>query len=72
VREFVLRLREELREHFEQLGALHVHLSKFFRYAEVLEPGARGLLQDIKNVLDPEGRMNPGNLGLAKPDARQS
>lgn len=71
-REFVLRLREELRDHFEQLGALHVHLSKFFRYAEVLEPGARGLLQDIKDVLDPEGRMNPGNLGLVKPPSTRS
>ena len=66
-REFVLRLRAELRDHFEALGALHVHLSKFFRYAEVLEPGARGLLQDIKTALDPEGRMNPGNLGLGNP-----
>ncbi|MFO1455302.1 MAG: FAD-binding oxidoreductase [Steroidobacteraceae bacterium] len=72
VREFVLRLREELRDHFEGLGALHVHLSKFFRYAEVLEPGARALLQDIKDVLDPEGRMNPGNLGLAKPGSMRN
>ncbi|MCU0759441.1 MAG: FAD-binding oxidoreductase [Steroidobacteraceae bacterium] len=70
-REFVLQLRAELRDHFERLGALHVHLSKFFRYAEVLEPGARGLLQDLKAVLDPEGRINPGNLGLAMPGAGQ-
>ncbi len=63
---------QELRDHFEGLGALHVHLSKFFRYAEVLEPGARALLQDIKDVLDPEGRMNPGNLGLAKPGSMRS
>ena len=49
-----------------------MHLSKFFRYAEVLEPGARGLLQDIKDVLDPEGRMNPGNLGLVKPPSTRS
>ena len=67
VREFVLRLRAELRDHFERLGALHVHLSKFFRYAEVLEPGTRELLQDIKDVLDPQGRINPGNLGLRGP-----
>ena len=32
----------------------------------------RGLLQDIKDVLDPEGRMNPGNLGLVKPPSTRS
>jgi hypothetical protein len=71
-RRFVRDLRAELRDFFEELGAIHVHLSKFFRYAQVLEPGARGLLQDLKAVLDPEGRLNPGNLGLGKPGSRST
>lgn len=65
-REFVRRLRFELRDFFRDLGAIHVHLSKFFEYADVLEPGTRGLLQDIKTALDPECRLNPGSLGLQK------
>ncbi len=65
-REFVLQLRHELRDLFEELGSLHVHASKFFRYADVLAPGTRDVLWDIKSALDPELRLNPGNLGLRK------
>jgi D-lactate dehydrogenase (cytochrome) len=65
-REFVLQLRHELRDLFEELGSLHVHASKFFRYADVLAPGTRDVLWDIKAALDPGVRLNPGNLGLRK------
>jgi hypothetical protein len=65
-REFVLQLRHELRDLFEELGSLHVHASKFFRYAEVLAPATRDVLWDIKSALDPGIRLNPGNLGLHK------
>jgi FAD/FMN-containing dehydrogenase len=41
-----------------------VHTSKFFRYGELLLPGTRDLLRDLKAALDPEGMFNPGNLGL--------
>ena len=64
VREFVQTLRSDLRDLYEELGAIHVHLSKFFRYAEVLTPDTRALLARVKTALDAEGRMNPGNLGL--------
>ncbi len=63
-RAFITHMRHELRDFFEQLGALHVHTSKFFRYAELLCPGTRRLLLDIKHTLDPEAMFNPGNLGL--------
>jgi D-lactate dehydrogenase (cytochrome) len=63
-RAFITHKRHELRDLFERLGALHVHTSKFFRYAELLSPGTRRLLQDIKHTLDPETMFNPGNLGL--------
>jgi D-lactate dehydrogenase (cytochrome) len=63
-RAFITRIRHELRDFFEKLGALHVHTSKFFRYAELLCPGTRLLLRDIKHTLDPENMFNPGNLGL--------
>jgi D-lactate dehydrogenase (cytochrome) len=63
-RAFISRIRHEVRDLFQELGALHVHTSKFFRYAELLCPGTRQLLHDIKHTLDPECMFNPGNLGL--------
>jgi FAD/FMN-containing dehydrogenase len=39
-------------------------LGKFYRYQEGLEPTAAGLLRELKALLDPDGRMNPGALGL--------
>lgn len=64
-RAFVTRTRHELRDLFQALGAIHVHTSKFFRYGTLLLPGTRDLLRELKSVLDPEGMLNPGNLGLA-------
>lgn len=63
-RAFISRTRQELRDLFQELGAIHVHTSKFFRYGELLLPGTRDLLRDLKAALDPEGIFNPGNLGL--------
>ncbi len=63
-RVFITHMRHEVRDLFQDLGAVHVHTSKFFRYAELLCPGTRRLLQDIKQTLDPENMLNPGNLGL--------
>jgi D-lactate dehydrogenase (cytochrome) len=63
-RAFITRIRHELRDLFQELGAIHVHTSKFFRYGELLLPGTRDLLRDLKAALDPEGMFNPGNLGL--------
>jgi hypothetical protein len=63
-REFITRTRFALRDLFQELGAIHVHTSKFFRYADLLIPGTQTLLRDLKTALDPEWMLNPGNLGL--------
>lgn len=63
-RALVKRMRGELRDLFERMGALHVHTSKFFRYRELLMPGTQTLLDDLKRTLDPGGVLNPRNLGL--------
>lgn len=63
-RAFIKKTRFELRDLFQQLGAIHVHTSKFFRYTELLIPGTQQLLRDIKGLLDPDRILNPGNLGL--------
>jgi FAD/FMN-containing dehydrogenase len=45
-------------------GAVSFQLGKFYLYQEGLEPTAAGLLRQLKQLVDPQGRMNPGGLGL--------
>ena len=60
----VLRLREDLAVAFMEQGAVSFQLGKFYRYQEGLEPSAQWLLRQLKQLVDPQGRMNPGSLGL--------
>jgi FAD/FMN-containing dehydrogenase len=41
-----------------------VQVAKFYRYQDSLESESWRLLSEIKDVLDPQRRLNPGNLGL--------
>jgi len=63
-RELVRRLRAELREVFAAYGAVHAQVGRFYSLTERMDPGSRALLERVKRALDPEGRMNPGSLGL--------
>lgn len=63
-REYVRRLRDELRDFFEEMGAIHVHTSKFFRYASLFGDAEQRLLAGVKAIVDPDRRLNRGNLGL--------
>ena len=60
----VAALRGDLATAFMEQGAVSFQLGKFYRYQEGLEPTAAGLLRELKALLDPDGRMNPGALGL--------
>jgi FAD/FMN-containing dehydrogenase len=60
----VARIREELARAFMEAGAVSFQLGKFYLYQEGLEPSAAGLLRQLKQLVDPQGRMNPGGLGL--------
>lgn len=60
----VARIRGELAEAFMETGAVSFQLGKFYLYQQGLEDSARGLLRELKSLLDPQGRMNPGALGL--------
>jgi len=51
---------EVLAEH----GAVHLQLGRLYPYKQVLNEENFTLLQQVKNTLDPHGRMNPGVLGL--------
>ncbi len=63
-RAYAQQIRSELRDFFFDLGALHVQVAKFYRYEESLDPQAWRLLNEMKDVLDPDRLLNPGNLGL--------
>jgi D-lactate dehydrogenase (cytochrome) len=62
-RKVVLELRAELRDIFYELGAVHGQIGKFYDFEKAIEPGTYALLSALKDVLDPECRLNPGNFG---------
>ncbi|NQV81777.1 MAG: hypothetical protein HQ495_14560 [Alphaproteobacteria bacterium] len=56
-------MRGELRDLFFGLGAVSAQIGKFYNLADALEPETYTVLTSIKDLLDPERRLNPGNLG---------
>ncbi|MCS6946235.1 MAG: hypothetical protein NZM12_01320, partial [Steroidobacteraceae bacterium] len=65
-REAVAQLRAELAAAFLRRGAVSFQIGKFYPYQQALDPSAAQLLESVKRVVDPQGRMNPGSLGLAQ------
>ncbi|NQV80107.1 MAG: FAD-binding oxidoreductase [Alphaproteobacteria bacterium] len=59
----VMRMRGELRDLFFGLGAVSAQIGKFYNLADALEPETYAVLTSIKDLLDPDRRLNPGNLG---------
>ena len=57
--------REKLATLFDELGACHLQIGKYYDYQGMItnEP-LKGVLKGIKTMVDPEGKMNPGCLGL--------
>ena len=60
----VAKIREDLARAFTEAGAVSFQLGKFYPYQEGLEPSAAAFLKQLKRIVDPQGRMNPGGLGL--------
>ena len=64
-RKVALKLRDGLRDLYDQNGCCHLQLGKYYPYQELIDNDPlKSLLESLKKVLDPEGRMNPGALGL--------
>lgn len=57
-------VRAELVQLFSDLGAASNQIGKTYRYLPSLKPETRALVQGLKRLVDPDGRMNPGALGL--------
>ncbi|MEZ5475211.1 MAG: FAD-binding oxidoreductase [Steroidobacteraceae bacterium] len=64
-REAVMRIRNELAVCFMEHGAASFQLGKFYHFQQGLAPSAAQFLKQLKSLVDPQGRMNPGTLGLA-------
>jgi FAD/FMN-containing dehydrogenase len=58
------RLRTDLARCFMEHGAVSFQIGRFYLYQEGLDPTAAALLRSIKTLVDPQGIMNPGSLGL--------
>ncbi len=63
-RDEVMRLCAELMALFRALGAAHLQIGRRYPYREGLDEAPRRLVGELKTLLDPEGRINPGALGL--------
>jgi FAD/FMN-containing dehydrogenase len=63
-REAVAMVRGRLVELLTDIGGVHLQLGKSYRYREGLQPETFAFVQSIKKLVDPDNRLNPGNLGL--------
>lgn len=57
-------MRKAIADVFFEHDAAHFQIGRTYRYRDSLTPTADGLLQTIKERVDPKGLMNPGSLGL--------
>ena len=62
-RALVDRLREETVELFRSLGAASNQIGRTYPFRKALSSPPDRLLAEIKHIVDPAGRMNPGVLG---------
>lgn len=60
----VERLRADLMHLFSEHGGVHMQIGKAYPYRDGLREESFRVVEAIKQALDPQGRINPGALGL--------
>ncbi len=63
-RRIVEEMKRGIADIFQKHGASHLQIGKFYPYMRGRDPETARLIRDLKALLDPAGRMNPGSLGL--------
>ena len=63
-RALVEQLRKGVIDIFGQAGGMHFQIGRTYPLKRDLDPRGWSILEALKGHLDPEGRMNPGALGL--------
>lgn len=63
-REAVIALRKGVQQVYLDLGGVNWQIGRDYPLRSAMKPQSWDLLTSLKHALDPEGRMNPGSLGL--------
>jgi FAD/FMN-containing dehydrogenase len=63
-RRLVDEMKHGIADLFQRHGAAHLQIGKFYPYMRGRDPSTAKLIRDIKQLVDPRGRLNPGALGL--------
>ena len=63
-REAVIALRKGVQQVYLGLGGVNWQIGRDYPLQQVMKPETWAVLTAIKQALDPQGRMNPGSLGL--------
>ncbi|MEM7669831.1 MAG: aldehyde dehydrogenase family protein, partial [Pseudomonadota bacterium] len=63
----VTKARQLCLDIFSKHAAAHFQIGRTYPYRELRQPEVMNLLERIKHIVDPGGRINPGALGLNRP-----
>ncbi|MDE2453808.1 MAG: FAD-binding oxidoreductase [Burkholderiales bacterium] len=67
-RDAVIALRQGAQQVYLGLGGVNWQVGRDYPLQQVMQPASWDLLNAVKRALDPQGRMNPGSLGLDAAD----
>ena len=60
----VHRIRAELAAAMRAAGGWHLQIGKYYPFASEIDAETKAFLAAVKQIVDPEGLMNPGSLNL--------
>jgi FAD/FMN-containing dehydrogenase len=63
-RALVDEMKHGIADIFQNHGAAHLQIGKFYRYMRGRDPQTAKLIRDLKSLVDPRNGLNPGALGL--------
>ena len=63
-RALVDQMKHGIADLFQRHGAIHLQIGKFYPYMRGRDPHTAKLIRELKQLVDPRRRLNPGALGL--------